>query len=334
MRLGYLAFLALVSGLHIPLSAAQPPASDPVAPSQKPASEPATGPKQEAPSQKRASQKVDVKKECDVLEDVFRHRAAFHFLKNNKTAREAILKTIDTQSAGKVRLLVENEERFRELDYHFVEKINNCEQRILGRLRADKFQGVADLLEAVKARQYPTSPAFAELLSTVELNLRFAVRKGFVHDEDTLKELAPKLSAEVARVEGTAGHPMDEIATTIWKDTKPEDFPASWFDPSSEVISYEFGAVPEATGFPKVDLGTASREELLGVPRVEPEMADGILKYRKRSGFVGAEELRFVEEIPERLVDPLRTICKVTRGSAERTSEEGLDRTRVPQCRK
>src|SRR5262245_20639119 len=136
----------------------QGPASQPSgsgAPPQGAASQPAAGPSNAEPTEKRASKEVVIKKECGVLEDVYKHRAALHFLKNDKEAREAILKTIDPESANSVKSFVEREERFTELDYHFCEKIKNCETRILERLRSDKFQGVADLLESVKSKQYP-----------------------------------------------------------------------------------------------------------------------------------------------------------------------------------
>ena len=208
-----------------------------------------------APTDKRASKEVDVKKECGVLADVYKHRTALHFLKNEKEAREAILKTIDPEAADQIKGLVEKDERFTELDYHFVEKIRNCEQRILNRLRADKFQGVADLVEAVKDKNYPNTVAFANLLGTVDLNLRHAIRAGLVENDDSMKDGGRRLTAEALRTQGTAGHAIDEISKTVWKDGKPDDFPASWFDRSSEVISYEFGPIPDAKDFPRVDLG-------------------------------------------------------------------------------
>jgi hypothetical protein len=265
------------------------------------------------PADKRATKEVDVKKECAVLADVFRHRSALHYLKLEKEAREAILKTIDGESADQVKGLVEKDERFTELDYHFVEKVRNCEQRILNRLRLDRFQGIADLVEAVKDKSYPQTVAFANLLGTVELNLRHAIRSGLVEQDDAMKESARQLAAEDVRARGTAGHAMDEIAKATWKETKPDDFPAHWFDRSSEVISYEFGPVPDAAAFPRVDLAQATREQILALPGVDAEVADAILKYRKKSGIQGPEELRFVEAIPAHLVEPLQTLCTVAR---------------------
>jgi hypothetical protein len=278
-----------------------------------PASQPADAGKVTPPSDKRASKDVDVKKECAVLADVFKHRTALHYLKNEKDAREAILKTIDPEAAEQIKALVEKDERFTELDYHFVEKVRNCEQRILNRLRLDAFQGVADLVEAVKDRSYPHSVAFANLLGTVELNLRHAVRSHLADDDEAMKESGRRLTAEALRTQGTAGHGIAEVAKAVWKDGKPDDFPASWFDRSSEIISYEFGAVPDAKDFPRVDLATATREQILALPQVDGEIADAILKYRKRNGFQGPEELRFVDAIPAHLVEPLQTLCTVGR---------------------
>ena len=105
------------------------------------ASQPSEAGKFTPPTDKRATKEVDVKKECGVLADVYKHRTALHFLKNEKEAREAILKTIDPEAADQIKGLVEKDERFNELDYHFVEKIRNCEQRILNRLRARQVPG-------------------------------------------------------------------------------------------------------------------------------------------------------------------------------------------------
>ncbi len=280
------------------------------------ASQPTTsGPKTDSqPTDKRASKDVDLRKECGVLGDVFRHRTALHFLRNDKEARDAILKTIDPESANSVRSFVEKDERFTELDYHFVEKMRNCEQRILNRLRADRFQGLADFLEAVKEKAYPQSVPFANLVETVELNARWAARSGRLDkDDDTLKDSLKKLASEAVRIEGTSGHSMDEIAKLAWKETKPDDFPASWFDQSSEIVSYEFGVIPEAKDFPQLDLATATREQFLTLPGVDDDMADGFIKYRKRNGIQGPEELRFVEQIPAHMAEPLQSLCSVSR---------------------
>ena len=174
---------------------------------------------------------------------------------------------------------------------------------------------MADLLEAVKSKQYPASVAFANLMNTVELNFRYGVRNKLVNDDEMVKDLGPKLTAEALRIEGTAGHSIEEIAKAYWKETKPDDFPASWFDPSSEIVSYEFGEIPIARDFPRVDLATATKEQLTAIPGLEEEMADAILKYRKRNNIVRVEELRLVEAIPAYLVDPLGSVCTVNRGA-------------------
>jgi hypothetical protein len=284
--------------------------SQPSSPQDAAASQPSNG-KVTPPTDKRASKDVEVKKECAVLADVYKHRTALHFLKLEKDAREAILKTIDPEAADQIKALVEKPERFTELDYHFVEKIKNCEQRILNRLRADRFQGVADLVEAVKDKKYPQTVAFANLLGTVDLNLRHATRAGLVDDDEAMKESGRRLTSEALRSQGTAGHGIEEVAKAVWKDGKPDDFPASWFDRSSEVISYEFGPVPEAKDFPRVDLAQATREQLLALPQVDAEIADAVLKYRKKNGIQGPEELRFIDAIPAHLVEPLQTLCTV-----------------------
>ncbi|MBI3845525.1 MAG: helix-hairpin-helix domain-containing protein [Planctomycetes bacterium] len=260
-------------------------------------------------AEKKAPKEIVIKAECGVLEDVFRHRAALHYLKNENEAREAILKGIDPESAGQVKQLIEKDEAFTDLDYHFLEKIKNCEQRILNRLRVDKFNGVEDLLEAVKGKNYPTSVAYANLLNTVEMNFRYAQRKGLVTDAEFVKSVGPRLTAEQVRIQGTAGHSTAEVAKETWKDGKPDDFPVYWFDPSSGTISYPFGEVPDAPGFPKIDLNTASRDDIVTLPEVESEIADAVLKYRKKTPFQGVEELRFIKEVPAHLVEPLQSLC-------------------------
>jgi DNA uptake protein ComE-like DNA-binding protein len=312
-KLAALPMLLLVASAVV---AQTPPTSAPA--SQPVAAAPAEpGPKGTPPSDKKAPEQVDIRKESKVLEDVWRHRAALHFLRQEKDAREAILKTIATESARSVKHFVENEEAFTELDYHYVEKMRNCEQRLLGRLRADKFQGIADLLEVTRAKSYPASEAYADLLNTVELNLRFAIRRRQIDMDDAMKELARRMSAEAARLQGTAGHTMEDVAKALYKETKPEDFPAHWFDRGSEIVSYEFGKIPDAAGFARVDLAAATKDDLCAVPELEPEIADAILKYRAKNGIQGPEELRFIEEIPAHLVAPLQTLFTVARGAAK-----------------
>src|SRR5262249_21074298 len=151
--------------------------------------------------------------------------------------------------------------------------------RILGRLRLDRFNGVEDLLEAVKGKSYPVSAAFANVLQTVQLNFRYALRRKLIADDEFAKDVGPRLDAEAVRVNGTAGHSIAELAKDVWKDTKPDDFPAHWFDRTSGQISYPFGEVPEPKDVPRVDLNTAGREDLLQLPGVESEIADAVLRY-------------------------------------------------------
>src|SRR5262249_15522258 len=70
-------------------AAAQQPATPaPAAPTAPPAADkPAT-----KDAEKTAPKEIQIKAECGVLEDVFRHRTALHYLQNEKDAREAILK--------------------------------------------------------------------------------------------------------------------------------------------------------------------------------------------------------------------------------------------------
>ena len=257
----------------------------------------------------RAAEEIRIRAECEAIESAFRRRTALHWLRGEATAREAILREADPQSAGSVRSLVDDERRFTELDYHFIEKIRNCENRILNRLRVDRFQGTEDVLEAVRGKDYPVSAAWANLLRTVALNFRLASRRGLIGDDEILRELGPRLAAEEARICGTSGHPIAEIAKALWKDAKPDDFPVSWFDASSGSITFDFGDVPEAPDFPRIDLNAATRDELLAVPGLEAEVADAILKYRETRGFHGPEELRLVKEVPGTLLEPLSTVC-------------------------
>lgn len=269
------------------------------------------------PTDKKATKEVDIRTECKVLEDVFRRRTMLHYLKSvEKEAKEAIFKSLDPRSSAAIKEIVEKEKNSIELDYHFVEKIKNCEQRILGKLRTDKFQGISDLLEAVSKKTHPISAGFANLMTTVDLNLRYALRRGVVEMDDAFKETVRKLTAETHRVQGTAGFSMAELAKAVWKETKPDDFPAQWLDPSSEIISFEFGPVPESKEFPLVNLAAASQEDLLKVPEVEIEIAEAILAYRKKNGLQGAEELRLIDKIPAHLLEPLQSLCTASRGTA------------------
>jgi len=262
-----------------------------------------------------ASVDVDLKKELSTLEQVFKRRTALHWLKQSKETLEGLAKVLDPASLASIQALVNDRVRYDELQYHLVEKLRNCEQRVLARLRGEKFRSVADLLEAVASRQYPSSVACADLMGTVELNWRWAARRGLLDEGDDARELGRRLVAETERVRGTAGHGLDEIAKDLWKETKPDDFPASWFDPSCEVISFEFLPVPPTPDFPRVDLATATREELLDVPEIEADSADAILRYRKRNGIRGPEELRFIDTLPSSMVEPLQTLFTASRAA-------------------
>lgn len=252
---------------------------------------------------------VEIKAEMRLIEEVAKRRAAMHFLKNDPGARDAILKPLDPTSARNIRSLIESDENFTNLDYHFLEKVRNGENRVLAKLRKDGFQGVEDVLEGVKDKKFPNSAVFADLLYTVEMNFRFALRKSLISDEEFAKDVAARLSAEAARVTGTAGHSIADLATQTWKDVPPDQFPAAWFDISSGPVSYAFGDVPDAPAYPLVDLNTATAEQLLELPNVETEVVDGILEYQKKNGFQGPEELRLVPSIPVHLVAPMQTLC-------------------------
>jgi hypothetical protein len=302
--------------------------SAPIAPSPQSTPPPSTPPAAAAPAKDAKEEKdgkkdeaVELKKELSTLEQVWKRRTALHWLKSSKETVEALSKVLDPTSASSIASLVKDDVRYDELQYHFVEKIRNCEQRVLAKLRNEKFRGVADLLEALASKQYPASVAYADLMGTIELNWRWAARRKLLDDgsdgaSEETRELARRLAGETERIRGTAGHGLDEVAKDLWKETKPEDFPASWFDPSCEIISFEFGPVPETKEFPRVDLATATREQLLEVPEIEADSADAILRYRKRNGIRGPEELRFVDTLPRRELEPLQTLFTVTRGAA------------------
>ncbi len=274
------------------------------------AGQPAEGAAPAAPADDltKAPAEVVIKRELQVYEQVFQRRLALHFLREDRAARDQHLGELDPSSASSVQQLLDSDSSFRNLDYHFVEKRRNCEQRILARLRTDGFQGVEDLIEVVKDRKFPDSAAFADLLNIVEMNFRYALRKGLISDAEFAKDAAARFTSETVRVNGTAGHTASELAREMWKDRKGEDFPVWWFDPSSGPISYEFGAVPPAPGYPLVDLNTASPEELTGIPNVESEIAAAIHEYARKDGFQGPEELRLVKELPRHLVLPLQTL--------------------------
>jgi hypothetical protein len=251
---------------------------------------------------------VGIQRELKVLEEVAKRRLALHHLKNDKGARDAILKDLDPTSSQNIQRLVDDTASFTNLEYHYLEKAKNCERRLLHRLRADAFQGIEDLLEVVKDRKFPESAAYAPLLNTVEMNFRYAIRKGLISDAEFAKDVSRRLTDETVRVNGTAGHTVAELAKAQWKDVPADQFPAHWFDPSSGPISYEFGEVPPSPPYPTIDLNTATRDALLAVPGIDPEVADAIVDYAKKNSFEGAEELRLVSDIPLHLVGPLQTL--------------------------
>ncbi|MSR48224.1 MAG: hypothetical protein EXS13_14395, partial [Planctomycetes bacterium] len=129
--------------------------------------------------------KVDLRSELATLDQVWKRRTALHFLKNGKELVEGLGKVIDPTSAQAIQALLNKKTSFDELDYHLVEKIANCEQRVLNHLRGEKFRGVADLLEVMASKNYPLSVAHADLMGAVELNWRYAARKGLLDGGDS-----------------------------------------------------------------------------------------------------------------------------------------------------
>ncbi len=256
-----------------------------------------------------APKEVKIKSELATLDEVFRRRLALLHLKNDKAARDAILKDLDPASVQSINQLLDDTSTFTNLEYHYLEKVKNCEKRVLHRLRADGFQGVEDVLEGVKDKKFPSTAAYANLLNTVEMNFRYALRKGLIQDGEFAKDVARRLTDETVRVNGTSGHAPLDLAKLTWKDTPPDQFPAYWFDPSSGPISYEFGEVPASPAYPLIDLNKTTREELLAIPNVESESVDAILEYAKKNTFQGEEELRLVKAIPTHLVSPLETLA-------------------------
>lgn len=313
-RLSFVASL-LTAVTAVGFSAAQstppnaPPAPQPAAPPQAaPAQAAPADAKKDAAAKPADDGKVDLRAEVAALEQVWKRRTAFTWLKKSKETLEALGKAIDPTSAASIQALVNDKIRADELEYHYVEKAKNCEQRILGQLRNDHFRGVADLLEALAKESYPVSPATANLVEIIDLNWRFAQRRKLLDDGDEMRELGRKLSAEASRILGTSGHSLEEVAKDLWEKTKPEEFPAGWFDVSSGPINFDFGPVPECKEFPRVDLVTATREQLMEVPEIEGDDADAIVKYRTKHGIKGPEELRFIDTIPAEQVEPLATL--------------------------
>ncbi|MEN6428379.1 MAG: clostripain-related cysteine peptidase [Phycisphaerales bacterium] len=273
-----------------------------------PAQEPAA--KVADPNEKaKDKDQVKIKDELQLLGKVFQKRLLLHYLKDDEGQRQAALKGLASQSAGAVKRLFEDDAEFKRLDYHLAEKVKNCERRLLAQLRRDKFQGVEDLLEFVTDRKFPETAAYAPLMGTVDVNFRWARRKELIGKDDFAKDLPDRLTAATLAVQGTAGHSIAELAKAVWKDKKPGELPAWWFDPASGPIVYEFAAVPASPEYPMVDLNQAGVEELLALPSVERETAEAIRKYAEKNGFQGPEELRLIPEVPRHLLDPLQTLC-------------------------
>ena len=233
-------FLWAVCLLALGLGSFAAVAAEPV-PGQKPESE------AKDPNEKDT---VKIKGELQLLGKVFRRRLLLHYLKEEKEQREAVLKQLASESAAAIKRLLEKDSSFKRLDYHFLEKIGNCERRLLAQLRHDKFQGVEDLLEFIADQKYPNTAAYARLMGTVEMNFHYARRKELVSLDDFAKDVSARLTAATLRVQGTAGHAVPEVARDVWKDKKPDAIPAWWFDPASGPIVYEFASVPRSPEYP------------------------------------------------------------------------------------
>ncbi len=300
----FLPGLCLAQAPQTPPSPAPAPAPATNAPA---TATPAPG-AEKAEDLQKTSKEVKIKTELATLEEVFKRRLALLYLKNEKPARDAALKDLDPASTAQINQLLDDTSTYTNLEYHYVEKIKNCEARLLHRLRADSFQGIEDVLEVVKDKKFPASAAYSNLLNTLEMNYRFAMRKGLISDAEFAKDLAKRLADETTRIDGTAGHEALDLAKQTWKDVPPDQFPAYWFDPSSGPISYEFGEVPPSPPYPVVDLNKTTREELLTIPNIESEIADAILEYGKKYTYQGPEELRLVKAIPAQLVSPLQSL--------------------------
>jgi hypothetical protein len=171
--------ISVVASLLVAVASAQEtPAPAPApAPAAAPASDAKPEAKPDAKPDAKADGKVDLRAEVAALEQVWKRRCAFQWLKQSKETLDALAKVIDPTSAGSITGLVNDKVRADELEYHYVEKTKNCEQRILAQLRNDHFRGVADLLEALAKEKYPLSAGSANLITTVELNWRFAQRR-------------------------------------------------------------------------------------------------------------------------------------------------------------
>ncbi len=265
-----------------------------------------------AKAEKSDKDVVQIKKELQLLEKVAKRRLLLHFLKAEKDTRGAALGELAPESAGTVRRLFEKDAAFKQLDYHLLEKMENCEKRLLAQLRNDKFQGVEDLLEFVADKKHPDSAIYARLMGTVELNFRYARRKDLIAKDDFAKDLPGRLTETALRVQGTAGHSVTELAKATWKGKKSDALPVWWFDRASATVTFAFAPVPASPDYPLLDLNETTKEQLLALPSVEQETAEAILKYAEKRGFQGPEELRLIPEVPRHLLAPLQTLCKAS----------------------
>jgi len=76
----------------------------------------------------------------------------------------------------------------------------------------------------------------------------------------------------------------------------------------------------------KIDLNTASREDLIMIPGLGPNLSDAILRFRQeRGGFQSLEDLREIEEMDDDIFEAVREYLRV--GSAE---EEPLHARKAP----
>ncbi len=252
---------------------------------------------------------VDLKAELSVLGDVFRRRMALLQLKklqdDDKLA--SMFPELPENVVDQIKSVVTDKETYKLLTYHYVERARNAEVRILQKLRKDKFEGVQDLLEKVEQKTYPSSVAYARLMNVLELNFIYSRRKGLIEDEDFIKEVSAKLSAETTRIQGTAGHSDEEVAKAMYGE--PGSVPVSWFHQNRKEQTFPFGAVPEVADFPLVDLNTATAEQLQEIPSLSKEYAEAILEYRKRRGTLqGPEQLRLIKALPKHLIVPFQTL--------------------------
>jgi competence protein ComEA len=81
------------------------------------------------------------------------------------------------------------------------------------------------------------------------------------------------------------------------------------------------GAAP--TGAARVNLNSASEEELAGLPGIGPAKARAIIEYRSEEPFRKAEDLRKVKGIGDKLYDQLKDQILVDEPAASRKGSGG-----------